>query len=192
MRSMLFSPPWRKLLLTTHIAATVSVLGADLTLLTLGISGLSGSDQRAIYPAAHLISAFLVAPLAVLSLGTGLLLAVLTPWGLLKYWWVAIKLAITTALTGVVLLVLVPRLGAAAESVTATVPDLLTSGQRLPLAIAPAVASALLVVNIALAVFKPGWHLRSAAPTRKIDRDSSHEVGLSAVSEPASPVHGSV
>jgi len=93
--------PWRKLLLTVHVAATVSVLGTDLVLPVLGLSSLSGADPRAIYPAAYLVGARLVAPLALLSLTTGLLLGVLTPWGLFKYWWVTIKLAITTVLTGV-------------------------------------------------------------------------------------------
>jgi len=32
------------------------------------------------------------------SLGTGLALALLAPWGLLKYWWTTIKLMITVAL----------------------------------------------------------------------------------------------
>ena len=36
-----------------------------------------------------------------------------------------------------------------------------TAADRLPLAIAPAVASTLLVLNATLAVFKPGWRLRS-------------------------------
>ena len=91
--SLALSAPWRKLLLSLHVATTVSVLGTDLVLLTLGIASLGGADPRTIYPAAHLASAWLVAPLAVLSLGTGLLLGWLTPWGVFRYWWVTIKLA---------------------------------------------------------------------------------------------------
>jgi hypothetical protein len=68
MQSITLSAPWRKLLLTVHVAATVSVLGTDLVLLLLGLSSLSGTDPRTIYPAAHLVGARLVAPLAVLSL----------------------------------------------------------------------------------------------------------------------------
>ena len=79
MQSPTLSAPWRKLLLKVHMAATVSVLGMDLVLLALGIAGMGGADPRTIYPAAYLVSARLVAPLAILSLGTGLLLAVLTP-----------------------------------------------------------------------------------------------------------------
>jgi hypothetical protein len=161
MPSLPYASPWRKLLLTIHVVATVSVLGTDLVLLALGLSSMGGADPQIIYPAAHLVGAQLVAPLAVLSLGTGLLLGALTSWGLFRYWWVTVKLAITAVLTGVVLFVLVPRLGASADVVSGPAPHLLTSAERLPLVIAPAVASTLLLLMVVLAIFKPGWRLRS-------------------------------
>ena len=160
MQSKTLFSPRRKLVLTVHIATTVSVLGTDLALLALGLSSVGGADPRTIYPAAHLVSTWLVAPLAVLSLGTGLLLGILTPWGLFRYWWVTIKLAVTAVLTGVVLFVLVPRLGAAAAAVTGPAPRLLPIGERLPLVVAPAVASTLLALNVVLAIFKLTWRLR--------------------------------
>ncbi len=161
--SMTLSALWRKLLLSLHVATTVSVLGTDLVLLTLGIASLGGADPRTIYPAAHLASAYLVAPLAMLSLGTGLLLGLLTQWGVFRYWWVMIKLAITIVLTGIVLFVLVPRLGTVAASVTASASGPLPEGSRVPLVIAPVIASSLLVLNVVLAVFKPGRRLRARA-----------------------------
>jgi hypothetical protein len=134
----------------------------NLLLLTLGIASLSGADPQTIYPAAHLVSAWLAAPLALLSLGTGLLLGVLTPWGLFRYWWVTIKLAITAGLTLVVLFVIVPRLSIVAASVGAS--GTLPIGERLPLVIAPLLASVLLALNVFLAIFKPGGRLRARAP----------------------------
>lgn len=159
-------PPWRKLLLTIHVIATVSVFGTDLVLLLLGLASLGGADPQTIYPAAYLVAARLVAPLAVISLGTGLLLGILTPWGLFSYWWVTIKLAITTVLTAVVLLVLVPRLGTAANAAIGPASHVLTSAERLPLAIAPAIASTLLLLAVVLAIFKPGWRLRRNTASR--------------------------
>ena len=161
--SLTLPVPWRKLLLSLHVATTVSVLGTDLVLLTLGIASLGGADPRTIYPAAHLASAWLVAPLAVLSLGTGLLLGLLTPWGVFRYWWVTIKLAITIVLTGIVLFVLVPRLGMVAAAVTASDSGPLPIGERVSLVIAPALASSLLLLNVILAIFKPGRRLRERA-----------------------------
>jgi len=161
--SLTLPVPWRKLLLSLHVATTVSVLGTDLVLLTLGIASLGGADPQTIYPAAHLASAWLVAPLAVLSLGTGLLLGLLTPWGVFRYWWVTIKLAITIVLTGIVLFVLVPRLGMVAAAVTASDSGPLPIGERVSLVIAPALASSLLLLNVILAIFKPGRRLRARA-----------------------------
>jgi hypothetical protein len=76
--------------------------------------------------------------------------------------WVTIKLAIVAVLTGAVLFVLVPALGAAADAVTGPTPRLLGAGERLPLLIAPATASVLLAVALALAIFKPRWRLGSS------------------------------
>ncbi|MGH9380719.1 MAG: DUF2269 domain-containing protein [Thermoanaerobaculia bacterium] len=141
-----------------HVAATVSVLGATLVLLALAISGVRGADPRTVYPATYLVEAWLVAPLAVLALGTGVLQAVLTPWGLLKYWWVAIKLTTTLGFTGLVLFVLIPRLAASAQSAAAA--QVFGAAERLPLALVPSVAVTGLIVNVALAIYKPGWRLR--------------------------------
>lgn len=150
-------PRARNVLLSMHIAATVSALGADVVLLTLGLAGFWGSDPRTVYPAMNLIGASIMAPLAILSLATGVVLASLTPWGVFRYWWVTIKLVVSASLTVLVLLVLVPRLGAAAEAVAAGVE--VTAVERLQLVATPATGSGLLIALIALAVFKPSWRL---------------------------------
>lgn len=159
--------PWRNLLLSLHVAASVGALGADLVLLTLGGASMAGADPLTIYPAARLIGAWVIAPSALLALGTGLLLGLLTPWGLFRYWWVTIKLAIVVVLTGAVLFVLVPALGVTADAVSGPTPRPLGVTQRLPLVVAPAIASTLLAVALLLAIFKPGWRLRSG-PGREV------------------------
>ncbi len=159
--SMKLSPRWHRLLLTVHVATVVSVLGTDLVLLALGISSVRGADPRTIYPAAHLVATWVLSPLAALALGTGVLLGLLTHWGLLRYWWVTIKLALTLALTGAILFVLVPRLGVAAGATTALESRPFTAGERLPLLVSPAVGVTLLILAVALAIYKPGWRLRS-------------------------------
>jgi hypothetical protein len=62
MRNMNLPTPWRKLLLTLHVATAVSVLGTDLVLLVLGISSVRGAEPQTIYPAAHLVATWLLAP----------------------------------------------------------------------------------------------------------------------------------
>lgn len=159
--SMKLSPRWHKLLLTVHVATAVSVLGTDLVLLALGISSVQGANPQTSYPAAQLVAAWLLAPLATLALATGVLLGLLTHWGLLRCWWVTIKLALTAILTGVILFVLVPRLGAAADAATAPDPGSFTAAERLPLLVAPTVGVTLLILAVVLAIYKPGWRLRT-------------------------------
>ena len=172
MRYMNLSAPWRKLLLTVHVTTAVSVLGTDLVLLVLGISSVRGADPRTIYPAADLIATWLLAPLAVVALGNGVLLGLLTRWGLFRYWWVTIKLTLTAILTGVILFVLVPRLGAAADAATGPAPQTFTIAERLPLAGAPAAGVTLLILTVILAIYKPPWRLR-VRPGRAPGKDVS-------------------
>ncbi len=159
--SMKLSPWQHKLLLTVHVTAAVSLVGTDLVLVALGVSGVRGADPRAVYPAAYLVEAWLVAPLVVVALGTGVLQAVLSSWGLVRYWWVTIKLVTTAVFTGLVVFLLVPKLAASAGAATAG--EAFTAAERLPLAIVPAFAVAVLALNVALGVYKPARRLRSRA-----------------------------
>ena len=158
-----------RLLLTAHVTASVGVLGADLVLLALGVAGVAGATPVTVYPAARLVAAYVVAPLALAALATGLWLALSTSWGLFRYWWVAIKLAITLSLTVAVLFVLLPALGATAD--VATTGAGLGTRQRVPLVVAPALASSLLLVAATLGIFKPR---RRIAWSVKRDSASGH------------------
>lgn len=146
----------RKSLTLLHIAVAVSVLGIDVVLIALGLAGYT-AGPGSIYPAAQLIGARLLWPLAIASLITGVALALLGPFGLFRFWWVAIKLTITLALTGLLAFILLPALASAAEATAAG--EALTASRRLVLTIGPLASSSLLLVNIALAVFKPKWRL---------------------------------
>jgi hypothetical protein len=155
---MRLSSRTRNGLLTVHLVTAVGALGADLVLLTLGLSGLLGADPITIYPAAALIGSAIVVPLAVVALASGVLLGLLTSWGLFRYWWTAMKLTIAAALIVAVVVVLAPRLGASADAAMAGRP--FTAAERQALVIAPVVGTSLLAVNVGLAVFKPRWRLR--------------------------------
>lgn len=150
-------------LLVAHIVAAVGLFGTDLVLVALGVSGVAGADPRTVYPAAYLVETWLVAPLAVITLATGVLQATRGGWGLVRYWWTAIKLATTAAFTVLVVAVIVPRLATAATAATAG--QAFTTAARLPLAVVPAVAVAAVVLNVGLAVYKPA--ARTRAPDRR-------------------------
>lgn len=152
--------PSRTVLLTVHVAAAVGLVGADLVLVALGVSGARGADPRTIYPAASIVESWVTLPLVVIALGTGVVQAVAGSWGLVRYWWTTVKLALTGGFTLLVLLVLVPRLAASAAAAQAG--EAFTAAQRLPLAIVPAVAVAALILNVVLGLTKPrakllGW-----------------------------------
>ena len=87
---MKLSPRWRKAVLTVHVVTAVGWLGVDLTLLTFGVAGLSGADPELVYPAQSFIGRLLFTPLSALVWLVGVVNAVLTPWGLLKHWWVLV------------------------------------------------------------------------------------------------------
>jgi hypothetical protein len=112
-------PRWRKVLRAAHVTVSVGLLGSDAAVLVLATAGRLGSDPVTVYPAAHLIGELLLLPLAVLALVTGIALGLLTPWGLLRHWWVVLSLAITAGGTVLAAFVLVPGLGAAASAALA-------------------------------------------------------------------------
>ena len=160
------APRWRKLLLAAHIGASVGLLGTDGTVLLLGITGASGHDPAAIYPAAALIGSLLLVPAALLSLSTGVLLGLLTPWGLFRHWWVLAKLTLTTAGAVLSLVVLTPALSGLAEA-DAPVPF----HQRLELVRDSGAASLVLLVTLALSVYKPFGRVRSLGSEAVTFRD---------------------
>ena len=147
--------PLRTTLLIIHIIVTVAALGTDLALLALGVAGLRGADPRTVYPAGHLLGQWLMVPLAVASLATGLTLSLTTGWKPFVHGWVILKAAITLLLTGLLLASLVPALGRAADAATGTAAGPLTHAQQTLLVAAPAGAAALLTVNVLLGVVKP-------------------------------------
>ncbi|MGZ4509399.1 MAG: hypothetical protein ACXVX8_17640 [Blastococcus sp.] len=158
-------PRPRKLLLTAHVTASVGLLGADSAVLLLAVEGARGADPAAVYPAAQLIGALLLVPLALAALLTGTVQGLLTPWGLLRYWWVALKLALTSAGAVLALVVLTPALAGLADA--AGRGGAIPAAQRLLLVRDSGAACVVLLVTVALSVHKPFGRLirRRIRPT---------------------------
>ncbi|MGV9215053.1 hypothetical protein ACTFTM_24600 [Micromonospora sp. RB23] len=155
------APTTRKALLTLHLVTSLGWLGADLVLLTLGIAAQRGADPAVVYPVAGLVGTVLFAPLSVLVWLIGVASALLTPWGLLRYRWVVIKLVITTVMVGLVLFLLTPNLRHAAALGAA-----LPARDRADLVIAPAVSTTLMIIATVLSTYKP-WGRRAGQPCRR-------------------------
>jgi hypothetical protein len=132
------TPPARKALLVGHIVSSVGWLGGVVASLVLAIEGMAGDDVRAALD--HLGWAVLI-PASVCSLATGVVLGAGTRWGLIRYYWVFVKLVMNVAATGVLLLYMGTLAG-------------LTADDPAPVVHAGA-AAALLVVATTLSVYKP-------------------------------------
>ena len=90
----------RRTLVTLHVALSVGWLGASMVMLTLAIAGRASqrpADVRSAYWAMHLLADVLLIPLSLSVLLIGVLVAVTSPWGLLRYRWVLVKLIATCA-----------------------------------------------------------------------------------------------
>ncbi|MEV7353521.1 DUF2269 domain-containing protein [Kitasatospora sp. NPDC091276] len=167
------SPTARKSAVVVHIVSSVSWLGLMLCLLTLGTTGLltdSAETLRSAYRMMPLLGDALVFPLSLLSLLTGLLLALGTPWRLFRYRWVAVKFWLTLAATAASIFELTARLHEAAHLVdqhpTGTIADMHLGFTRYNLVIIPIVALSVYVANVVLSVVKPsGRHHARSRPS---------------------------
>ncbi len=100
------SPKSRKLLLATHITVSVGWIGAVLAYLALVIVAMMGqSDQllRAAWIALEVIGWYVIVPVALAALVTGIGIALGTPWGLFQHYWVLASLLLTVVATAVLL-----------------------------------------------------------------------------------------
>jgi hypothetical protein len=138
-----------------HLVTAVGMVGVSIVLVVLGVAGLRGTDPATVYPAMHLVAMGALTPLVVAALATGVLQALLTGYGLVRTWWVTVKLAITVAFTGVALLVAVPGLARAAEAATSPGQEVAVA-QQVVSTVTPSAAMLLLLLAAGLGVFRPG------------------------------------
>ena len=103
---MTMTPGLRKLALTVHVTSSVGWIGAVLAYLALGVSAVTSQDAqtvRAAWIAMELTGWFVIVPLALAALLTGLVMSLGTPWGLFRHYWVLITLVLTILSTVVLL-----------------------------------------------------------------------------------------
>jgi hypothetical protein len=96
------TPRLRKLGLIAHISSSVGWLGAVAAFLVLGIAGLTSQDAemvRGAYLSMNLIGRFVIVPLSLASVATGLVQALGTEWGLFRHTWIFVKLLLTVIAT---------------------------------------------------------------------------------------------
>ncbi len=95
---MMMSPPIRKLSLAAHVTFCVGWLGAVAAYLAPAIAGLTSDDGQkvsAAYLSMVLIIQFVVIPLSLAALVSGLIQSLATEWGLFRHYWITAKLILT-------------------------------------------------------------------------------------------------
>ncbi|MGQ4447592.1 DUF2269 domain-containing protein [Streptomyces griseus] len=160
--------PVRRGVLVAHVAVSVSWLGLTVGLLTLGLTAFLTGDPATASAATRAMKVFsdwLVVPVALLSLVSGLVLALGTPWGLARHRWVWIKFWLTLITTGLSIFSLRPGIDAA---VADEVVDI-------NLVIAPSVATATYLFITAISVLKP-WGLTRRGRRLRISASSAKSV----------------
>ena len=184
---MMMTAGARKLALTTHITSSVGWLGSVAAFLALVIAGVTSHDPqvvRAAYLAMHLTTWFVIVPLSVASLLTGLVDSFGTPWGLFRHYWVLTKLLLTVLATVILLVHTQPidRVADVAARMNLAASDL--RQLRLQLVGDAAAALFVLLVTTTLSVYKP-WGMTPYGIRRESEAAAGRRPGLNRRSRPA-------
>lgn len=100
------SPGLTKLSLIVHLSSSVGWLGAVAAYIALDVTVATSQEVqtlRAAYMGMGLIATYVIVPLALASLVTGLIQSLGTKWGLFRHYWVLISLVLTIFATVVLL-----------------------------------------------------------------------------------------
>ena len=151
----------RAALLTVHVAVSVGWLGLDGALVALEVTSLTSGDptvQGGIAAAMGALASWVLIPVVFTSLVSGLVLALSTPWGLVRHWWVLAKCGIAVTLTAAGLALMLPRL------------DQVVTGDgepaQLQMLLARSLALVLLLAATGLSVIKPWGKTRHGRVTQ--------------------------
>lgn len=149
---MLFSPGLRKLALTLHIAVSVAFPGAVACFFALALAALGADTEaaHAAYLAMQWMTSLVIMPLCFAALISGLVSSLGTPWGLVRYWWIIVKLLVTAFSTIALIIHLRPI-----ELMADAIPNAEMMKTQIQLVLASGAALLALIFVTALSVYKP-------------------------------------
>jgi hypothetical protein len=155
-------PGPRKAVLVVHIIAAAAWIGIDVMVAVLVAVGGLGEDPAVRGVAYQALGRFVVTPMLTAGL-LSLVLGLGSKWGLVRYWWVAVKLVLNAVLCTLIVALLRPGMGEVrdtGEALTAGVP---ATTDLSNLFFPPAVSLTALTIAVTLSVFKPWGRIRAAA-----------------------------
>ena len=172
---MIMPPGLRKLTLTVHLSCSVGWIGAVVAYLALGVAAVTNQNAetvRAAWIAMELTGWFVIVPLALAALLTGLVMALGTQWGLFRHYWVLITL-ILTILATVVLLLHMPTVSSLTDMARAAdADDLRRLGGDL---LHPGLGLVVLLAIMVLNVYKPRGLTRYGWRKQQEQRHKQHQ-----------------
>jgi hypothetical protein len=153
----------RKIVLVLHIVSVGAWIGIDVVMAVVVFTAVLSDDvdtKSLCYRILELITVWPLLIAGLVCLASGVVLGLGSRYGLVRYWWVATKLALNLALTTMVVIALRPLVADAGR-----VGAHLAAGQAAPAGVAnliypPIVSPAALVFAVVLAVFKPWGRIR--------------------------------
>lgn len=152
-------PAWlRKIVVTSHVTSSVGWLGAVGGFLVLAVAGLESRNSQVVsgaYLSMGLTTWYVILPLALISLATGVVASLGTAWGLFRHYWVLVKLLLTLFITVILLIHVQPIDALAAAAVTARTIDPGLYGAQKLMVIASGCAFLVLLWLTGLSVYKP-------------------------------------
>jgi hypothetical protein len=157
----------RKFALTAHVTVSVGWIGAVACFLALSVAGLTSERPdviRSSYLAMDTLGRFVIVPLSLAALATGVVQALGTQWGLVQHYWVVAKLLLTIAATLALLLHQFTAVAQAARLASGAAADAL-AGLELnslgtQLLADASLAVVLLLIVTTLSVYKPWGRTR--------------------------------
>src|ERR687894_4832 len=161
--------PWwlgartRKGVLVVHIVSAGAWIGIDVVMAVVVFTALLSDDyniKALCYRALELFAVWPLLTTGLVCLASGVVLGLGTKYGLVRYWWVAIKLVLNIVLTALVLIALQPEVSRAAGQgwrFAAREPASLVVGN---LIFPPIVSPAALLIAMVWAVFKTWGRIR--------------------------------
>jgi hypothetical protein len=153
----------RKGVLVTHIASAGAWLGMEAVLGVLVFTALGTQNHQVAavcYQALELFAAWPLLTAGLLTLVTGVILGLGTKYGLIRYWWVATKLALNLVLCLLVLILLAPGLPEVAGYGRALAVDAAATRDTSGLMYPPLVSGVALLFAMSLSLFKPWGRVR--------------------------------
>lgn len=154
---MPMTPPLCKLALTAHVTTSVGWLGALAVFFAHALASLISQDEQMVRAASlvmGLTAWFVILPLSLASLATGMVQALGTAWGLFRHYWILFKLLLTAVAT-IVLLLKIGPIGYLADVATTTTFSADLIGLRTSLLVHAGGGLLVLLTATTLAVYKP-------------------------------------